>query len=80
MALAPDVLSLKPLRPWVMVYDSTMAREDARLLNLDLEYDLSIRKSVRPALLSARVHAYLSPRKCIAYFFDDGPPRPLNSE
>lgn len=66
ISINPD----KPLRPWVMLYDPATPKENAPLLNLDTETDVNISKSIRPALLSPRIHAYLSPRKRVAYFFD----------
>lgn len=71
------VVSVNPhatLRPWVVVYDAGVRRDDAPTLNLETERELSISKAIRPALLPAKVFAYLSPRKRITYYFDCGLP------
>ena len=71
------VISVNPhksLRPWVLLYDAAVPKEDAAMLNLEMENDVNISKAIRPALLPAPVYAYLSPRKRITYFFDDRSP------
>ena len=70
------VVSVNPhklLRPWVLLYDAGVPREEAAMANLEMEDDLTIGRSIRPALLPVPVYAYLSPRKRITYFFDGGP-------
>jgi hypothetical protein len=47
-------------------------KDEAITVNLEIETDLQILKSIRPALLSPKVAAYLNPRKRITYFFDGG--------
>ena len=39
------------------------------MLNLDAETDISVTKSLTPALLPPQVAAYLNPRKRVTYFF-----------
>lgn len=60
----------KPLRPVVLIHDPSVPREEAVLVDLEVEPDVSITKTLRPAQLSQEVHAYLSPRKRTTYFFD----------
>ena len=72
MAMVVSVNPHKSLRPWVMVYDAAVPKEEAVMFNLELQLDLTISKSIRPALLPAPIYAYLSPRKRITYFFDGG--------
>ncbi len=74
IAMVVSVNPHKLLRPWVLVYDAGVPREEAAMLNLEMEDELSIGQSIRPVLLPASVYAYLSPRKRITYFFDSGPP------
>jgi len=62
----------KPLRPWVLVYDPTVPKEQAIMLDLEQEPEITITKSIRPALLPPKVAAYLNPRKRVTYFFDGG--------
>lgn len=69
----------KPLRPWVLVYDESVPKEEAIMVNLEVEADLQILKSIRPALLSPKIAAYLNPRKRVTYFFDGGNSAPTGS-
>lgn len=70
IGLVMSVNPTKPLRPWVMVYDADVPKEEATLLNLDQETDIIIAKALRPALLPPAVYAYLSPRQRVTYYFD----------
>lgn len=62
----------KPLRPWILVYDPKVPKEEAIMLDLEKEPEINITKSIRPALLPPKVAAYLNPRKRVTYFFDAG--------
>lgn len=73
IAMVVSVNPHKPLRPWVIVYDADVPKEEAVMRNLELEDDMAVSKAIRPALLPPPVYAYLSPRKRISYFFDAGP-------
>ena len=70
IALVMSVNPLKPLRPWVMLYDENVPKEEAILLNLVQEPEIIIAKALRPALLPPTTYAYLSPRKRVSYYFD----------
>lgn len=76
IALVVSVNPQKPLRPWVLLYDEAVPKEEAIMLNLETAPELSIGKAIRPALLPPRVYAYLSPRKRVTYFFDGESPNP----
>jgi putative nucleotidyltransferase with HDIG domain len=78
-AVVTSVNPKKPLRPWVLVYDESVPKEEAIMLNLETEPDLQILKSIRPALLSPKVAAYLNPRKRVTYFFDGGSTAPTGA-
>jgi putative nucleotidyltransferase with HDIG domain len=69
-AVVTSVNPKKPLRPWVLVYDESVPKDEAIMMNLEDQPDLRILKSIRPALLSPKVAAYLNPRKRVTYFFD----------
>lgn len=73
-AVVTSVNPKKPLRPWVLVYDDTVPKDEAVMVNLEEEVDIRIVKSIRPALLSPKVAAYLNPRKRVTYFFDSSSP------
>ncbi len=70
IAMVVSVNTLKPLRPWVMLYDPSVPKEEAIVLDLEKEADIQIGKAIRPALLPTPIAAYLNPRKRVTYFFD----------
>lgn len=74
IAMVMSVNPAKPLRPCVMLYDETLPKEAAPILDLEQETDLNISKAIRPAMLPPRTYAYLSPRKHVTYFFDSNTP------
>jgi HD-GYP domain-containing protein (c-di-GMP phosphodiesterase class II) len=57
------------LKPGVLIYSAEIPKAEAVIVDLAEHADLSIRKSLRPAQLSAEVFEYLSPRERISYFF-----------
>lgn len=72
LAVVTSVNPKKPLRPWILVYDPDIPKEEAIMLDLEQETEISITKAMRPALLAPKVAAYLNPRKRVTYFFDGG--------
>ena len=70
IAMVISVNPQKALRPWVLLYDAGVPKDEAIMLDLEREAGVSIAKSLRPALLPPAVYAYLSPRRRITYFFD----------
>lgn len=70
IAMVVSVNPAKPLRPWVMLYDERVPKEEAILLDLEQETEINITKALRPGLLPPATYAYLSPRKRVTYFFD----------
>lgn len=70
LAMVTSVNPKKPLRPWVMIYDAEVPKEEAIMIDLEKETDINITKSIVPSLLSPKVAAYLNPRKRVTYFFD----------
>jgi hypothetical protein len=58
------------LLPTVLLYDPAVPKEEALLLNLADEPDLSVAATLRPAELPKPVYDYLSPRSRISYFSD----------
>jgi putative nucleotidyltransferase with HDIG domain len=72
LAVVTSVNPKKPLRPWILVYEPNVPKEEAIMLDLEQEVDINITKSLRPALLAPKVAAYLNPRKRVTYFFDGG--------
>jgi putative nucleotidyltransferase with HDIG domain len=62
--------SEKHLRPSVLIYDPTIPRREAIILDLDEDHDLKIEKSIRPAQLPSEVFDYLDPRARVNYFVE----------
>lgn len=65
-----SVNTTKPLRPVVLIYDPTVPKEDAILVDLETEPDVAISKTLQPRQLPPEVHDYLSPRKRVTYQLD----------
>ncbi|MDB5814792.1 MAG: metal dependent phosphohydrolase [Rhodocyclales bacterium] len=70
IALVQSVNPAKPLRPWVLLYDPAVPKDEAISIDLEQEPDLNIVKAIRPIQLPAAVYDYLSPRKRVTYYFD----------
>lgn len=64
------VNSGKPLRPSVLIYDPSVPKSEAIILDLVHEPVLEIEASLKPAQLAPEIYEYLSPRKRMTYFFD----------
>jgi putative nucleotidyltransferase with HDIG domain len=62
--------SARPLRPNVLVYDPCIPRDEAVIVNLEQESELSISRSLRPGQLPREVYQYLNPRKQVTYYYD----------
>lgn len=70
LGLVQSVNPQKPLRPWILLYDPEIPKEEAVMVDLEREPDLNISKAIRPIQLPATVYDYLSPRKRVTYYFD----------
>ncbi|MES2047473.1 MAG: HD domain-containing phosphohydrolase [Pseudomonadota bacterium] len=71
-ALVVSVNSARPIKPSVVIHDSSIPRDDALVINLEHEPDLGIRRSLKPVQLPKAAYDYLSPRKRLCYFFERG--------
>ncbi len=69
-ALVVNVNAGRPLKPSVLVHDTRVPREEALVLDLQSQPNLSIRRSVKPLQLPPPALNYLAPAKRIAYFFE----------
>jgi hypothetical protein len=76
LGLVMAVNSNKPLKPTVMIYDPAVPKHEAIILDLEEEADLTIVKSIRPALLPQQVFNYLNPRKRMTYYCEAMPNKP----
>lgn len=70
IGLVVSVNSGRLLQPIVLLYDPQVPKEEALLLNLADEPDLSVTATLRPDSLSREVFDYLSPRSRISYYPD----------
>lgn len=68
IGLVVSVNSGKLLHPTILLYDPDVPKEEALLLNMVDEPDLSVTSTLRPASLPKEVFDYLSPRSRISYY------------
>lgn len=59
------------LHPNLMVYDATIPKQQAAIINLRRDLDDAIDRTLRPSALPQPVFDYLSPRKRINYFVEN---------
>jgi hypothetical protein len=72
--MVATVNTAKPMKPMVVIYDPSIPKEEAILVDMERETDLNIVKAIRPAQVPQNVYLYLSPRKRVSYYFDAGNP------
>ena len=59
------------LHPNLMVYDATIPKQQAAIINLRRDLDDTVDRTLRPSALPQPVFDYLSPRKRINYFVEN---------
>ena len=69
-AMVVSVNSTRPLKPYVVVFDASVPRDEALMVDLEHAPELGIRRSLKPSLLPRVVQDYLSPRQRVSYFFE----------
>jgi hypothetical protein len=74
VGMCVNVNTAKPTRPQVMIYEASVPREEAIVVNLETQPDLNIVKSIRPSQVPKDIYNYLSPRNRVSYYFDAGDP------
>lgn len=74
-ALVVGANSSRPLKPRVLVFDPRVARAQALLLDLELERDLGIRRSLAAQKLPVEALNYLNPRPRVSYYFEPLAPK-----
>lgn len=70
VGIVMSVDSADLLHPDLMIYDPTIPKEDAAVLNLRRDLDDEVERSLRSSALPIAILDYLSPRKRICYFVD----------
>ena len=73
IGLVVNVNPGKLLHPTLLLYDASVPKEEAVLLNLADEPELAIEATLRPTELAPEVFDYLSPRSRVNYYADAGP-------
>ncbi len=76
IGMVSTVNTARPMKPVVVVYDADVPKEEAILLDMDTQPELSIGKAIRPVQVPREVYNYLSPRKRVSYYFDAAAARP----
>ena len=72
-AIVTSVNTSKPLRPVVLVHDPAIPKDEAVLVDLETEQDVSITKTLRPQQLSEEARNYLAVRSRMSYYFNTEP-------
>ncbi len=65
-----------PLRPKILIFDPSVPKHEATVLDLQKEPDLSVKDSLRPGEIGVEVYEYLSPRTHVTYFFESPTRKP----
>lgn len=73
-ALVTSINPDRPLKPMLVVYDPAVPREEAILLDLEQEHDVNIAGAIDPHELPRAIRDYLSMRRHVSYYFDEGRP------
>ena len=76
MGMVATVNTARPMKPIVVVYDPDVPKDEAMMLDLEAEADLSVAKAIRPGQVPREVYHYLSPRKRVSYYFDASDAKP----
>lgn len=74
IGMIATVNTARPMKPMLVIYDANVPKDEAILIDLERETDLSIAKAIRPAQVPGEIYNYLSPRKRVSYYFDAGQP------
>ena len=69
-AMVVGANSSRPLKPRVLVHEAQVPRAEALLLDLELQPDLGIRRSMLAHKLPAATLQYLDPRPRVSYYFE----------
>jgi len=70
IGMVATINTAKPMKPMVVVYDADIPKEEAILVDMEVEADVNIAKAIRPSQLPRDIYNYLSPRKQVSYYFD----------
>lgn len=68
--MVTTVNTSKPMKPMLVVYDASIPRNEAIMIDMERETDVQIVNAIRPGQVPHDVYAYLNPRKRVSYYFD----------
>jgi putative nucleotidyltransferase with HDIG domain len=72
--MVATVNTARPMKPMVVIYDATIPKDEAMMVDMERETDLNIVKAIKPTQVPQEIYLYLSPRKRVSYYFDAGKP------
>jgi putative nucleotidyltransferase with HDIG domain len=70
IGMVATVNTQMPMKPLIVIYDASIPKDEAILVDMAREVDLNISKAIRPAQVPLEIYNYLSPRKRVSYYFD----------
>jgi putative nucleotidyltransferase with HDIG domain len=73
IGMVATVNTQMPMKPMIVIYDATIPKDEAILVDMAQQTDLNISKAIRPAQVPIEIYNYLSPRKRVSYYFDAAP-------
>lgn len=73
-ALVTSVNPSRPLKPMLIVYEASVPRDEAIIIDLDQEADVQIAHALNPNQLPRSIYDYLCMRKHVSYYFGEGSP------
>ncbi|WP_412478532.1 HD-GYP domain-containing protein [Azonexus sp. IMCC34839] len=73
-ALVTSVNPTRPLKPVLIVYETSVPRDEAIIIDLDQEPDVQIAHALNPNQLPRSIYDYLCMRKHVSYYFGEGSP------
>lgn len=76
IGMVATVNTAKPMKPMIVIYDANIPKDQAMLVDLESEPDLTVAKAIRPGQVPQEIYRYLSPRKRVSYYFDASAPGP----
>jgi putative nucleotidyltransferase with HDIG domain len=72
LGIVTTVNASQLMKPMLMIYNADVPKDEAVLVDLEHETDVSIVKALRPAQVPPDVYRYLNPRKRVSYYFEAG--------
>ena len=69
LGVVTSVNSAHLLKPTVMVYDAALAHGETILVDLDIDSEVTVSKTIRPQQLPPEVGQFFAARKRVAYYF-----------